>query len=136
MGLQSFVSRICLVAVFFITGISNLSNLPQARGRFEADLKTYAERSGAEHSESLRLMQQNAFMLVALWNSLAVVCSIATVLKVKWSSWVLVAMLLVEVVVAWDAPGGVITVLKALSMLGGLLVMMSSVKRPKRRAGK
>jgi len=123
MGLRTFVSRVCLVAVFFITGISNLANLPLARAVFETELKTFR---GEEESAGLGLLQQNAYMVVALWSGLAVVCSISTVLKVKWSAWVLVLMLGVEAAVAWHSPGGEIALLKALSMTGGLLIMMSS----------
>lgn len=124
MGLRTFVSRVCLVAVFFITGISNLANLPLARSVFETELKTYRGQAG--ESAGLGFLQQNAYMVVALWSGLAVVCSITTVLKVKWSAWVLVLMLGIEAVVAWHSPGGDVALLKALSMTGGLLIMMSS----------
>ena len=131
MALQRFVSRGCLVAVFFITGISNLANLPLARGVFETEVRTYGGNAG-EESAGLGFLLRNSYMLVALWNGLAVVCSITTVLKVKWSVWVLVLMLGIEAFIGWHTPGGEAALLKALSMSGGLLIMMSSKPlRPK-----
>ena len=133
MGLRTFISRVCLVAVFFISGISSLSNLPLARSQLETDLKAYEVNSDSHTSALLGLLQQNSYTLVTLWSCLAVVCSIATVLKVKWSAWVLVLMLGTEAVTAWYSPVGTAALLKALSMTGGLLIMISSVQQPGRK---
>ena len=134
MGLRTLLSRMCLVAVFFITGISSLANLPLARFLFETELKAYEANSKAENSAVVSLLLQNSYLVVALWSGLAVVCSIATVLKVKWSAWVLILMLGVEISAAWYSPTGAAALFKALSMTGGLLIMITSLKPPVRRA--
>ena len=140
MGLRTIVSRICLVALFFFNGISGLSNLPLARSSFEASAKVfhqnYREASGSEFLLTEALLLENAYLIVTLWGCLAVVCSIAAVLKVKWGAWMLVAMLLMETVPAWyeKAPHSVALVLSNLALVGGLLVMTSVIatKQPEK----